>query len=49
MSLINAILIIIVNLSSTHVGTVVVGNGAFFMVVAIAVLIETLGAVMIPK
>ena len=35
--------------SSTRVGTVVLSNGAYLIVVAIAVLIRTIGTVMIPK
>ena len=38
-----------VDLSSTRVGTLVISNGAYLNVVAIAVLIETIGTVMIPK
>ena len=34
---------------STRVGSVVISNGAYLIVVAIAVLIETIGTVMIPK
>ena len=49
MCFINAIFIITVNRSSTRVGSVVISNGANLIVVAIAVLIETIGTVMIPK
>ena len=47
MCFINAIFIITVNRSSTRVGSVVISNGAYLIVVAIAVLIETIGTVMI--
>ena len=40
MCFINAIFIITVNRSSTRVGSVVISNGAYLIVVAIAVLIE---------
>ena len=49
MCFINAIFIITVNRSSTRVGSVVINNGAYLIVVAVAVLIETIGTVMIPK
>ena len=51
MCFINAILIITVNRSNTRVGTVVISNGAYLLVAAIAVLIETItiGTVRIPK
>ena len=49
MCFINAIFIITVNRSSTRVGSVGISNGAYLIVVAIAVLIETIGTVMIPK
>ena len=49
MCFINAIFIITDNRSSTRVGSVVISNGAYLVVVAIAVLIETIGTVMIPK
>ena len=49
MCFINAIFIITVNRSSTRVGAVVISNGAYLIVAAIAVLIEAIGTVMIPK
>ena len=49
MCFINAIFIITDNRSSTRVGSVVISNGAYLIVVAIAVLIETIGTAMIPK
>ena len=49
MCFMNAIFIITVNRSSTRVGTVVLSNGASLIVVAIAVLLEAIGTVMIPK
>ena len=49
MCFINGIFIITDNRSSTRVGSVVISNGAYLIVVAIAVLIETIGTVMIPK
>ena len=48
-SMLYSIFIITVNRSSTRVGSVVISNGAYLIVVAIAVLIETTGTVMIPK
>ena len=37
------------NLGSTRVGTVVISTGTYLIIVAIVVLIETMGTVTIPK
>ena len=49
MCFINAVLIIIVTRSSTRVGTVVISKAAYLIVVANAVLIKTIGTVVIPE